>query len=158
MEWVREQWEKRDLGDPTTFVAVGSLMRLHQIMLAGIERVLKPFGLNRNTYLLLTTLVLSDRGKSRLSQLARGLMVHPTTVTLLADRLEQQRLIARSPHPTDRRATYAIITPAGRALMKKASRALAEADFGLPGLNVDNAAALAELTADIRIASGDSMS
>ena len=81
------------MGDPTIFVAVGSLMRLHQMMLAGVERVLKEFGLNRNTYLLLTTLVLSERGASRLSQLARSLMVHPTTVTLLADRLEEQGLI-----------------------------------------------------------------
>lgn len=134
---------------------MASIMRLHQLMCNTIERTLKPFGLNRNSYLMLSTVMLSSRGSRLLSNIASHMLVHPTTVTLLADKLESQGLLARSPHPNDRRATFATITPAGRALMKEATRALGDADFGLTGLTPARAQKLIEMLAPIRAAAGD---
>ena len=45
----------------------------------------------------------------------------------LFDRLGEQGLITRGPHPTDRRTTLAEITPTGRSLAEKATAAKAAA-------------------------------
>ena len=136
---------------------MGSLMRLERIMNAELERTLKPYGLNRNSYMLLITLHLTDRGASLLSQLARSLMVHPTTVTLVTDKLEQLGLVTRTAHPTDRRATYATLTPAGHTLVREATTALDAVDFGLPGLTLADSQRLLDLIGPIRKAAGDEM-
>ena len=158
IDWVRRQWVKKDLGEPRRFLVMGSLMRLDQLMNAELERTLKPYGLSRNSYMLLVTLHLSERGAALLSQLARSLMVHPTTITLVTDRLEEQRLVTRTAHPTDRRATYATLTPAGRALVREATAALDAVEFGLPGLTLADSQRLLDLISPIRKAAGDEMS
>jgi len=153
---VHHHWKPDDLGDPRKFQAMGSIMRLHALMCNTIDRTLKDFGLNRNTYLMLSTVLLSPKGSRLLSNIASHMLVHPTTVTLTADKLVGMGLLTRTPHPTDRRATYATITPAGRALMKDATKALDAVDFGLPGLTPARAEKLVEMLAPIRGASGDS--
>ncbi|MBA2342951.1 MAG: MarR family transcriptional regulator [Thermoleophilaceae bacterium] len=45
--------------------------------------------------------------------------VSPSTMTGLADRLEQQGYLARRPHPTDRRATVLELTAKGRRLFER---------------------------------------
>jgi DNA-binding MarR family transcriptional regulator len=156
VETVRHHWENHgDLGDPRAFLAMGSLLRTHQLMVGTLERTLKPFDLNRNSYLMLSTVLLSSHGARLLSHIATHMLVHPTTVTLLADKLEAQGLITREPHPSDRRATYAKITPAGRALVKEATRALRTANFGLQGLSPADAQRLVEFLRPIRQAAGD---
>jgi DNA-binding MarR family transcriptional regulator len=59
------------------------------------------------------------------------LMVHPASVTNTVDRLEVQGLVRREPHPTDGRTTLAAITPAGRRVVERATKALGEVRFGL---------------------------
>lgn len=156
LEWVEHYWRKQKLGDPASFVAMGSMFRMHQLMTQEIERVLKPFELTRTSYLALATIQLSDRGVRLLSHIATYMLVHPTTITLIIDKLAAQGLVERVPHPTDRRATYAKITPAGTALMKKASAALETVDFGMPGMRGERAEALIELLQPVRRAAGDS--
>ena len=95
---------------------MGSLLRLHQLMTAEIDRTLKEFDLTRSGYLALSTIQLSENGTRLLSRIATHMIVHPTTVTLLMGKLESQGLVQRVPHPTDRRATQATITPKGTAL------------------------------------------
>lgn len=155
IDWVEHYWRKQDLGDPRKFLAMGSVLRLHQLMAAEIDRVLKTFDLTRTSYLVLSTIQLSEHGRRLLSHIATHMLVHPTTVTLVVDKLEQQGLVVRQPHPTDRRATYAKITPSGSALMREATRALDQAGFGLPGLSPAQAGRLTELLAPIRSAAGD---
>jgi DNA-binding MarR family transcriptional regulator len=130
-------------------------MRLAQLVNAEVERVLKDFGLTRTGYLVLATVQLSEDGTRLLGRIATHMMVHPTTVTLVVDRLEEQGLLVRQPHPTDRRATHAKITPAGRALMKEATRALDKVGFGMPGLTSVQAERLTAMLAPIRYAAGD---
>jgi DNA-binding MarR family transcriptional regulator len=120
-----------------------------------IVAVLKKYELTMNSYFLLFSLMLSDHGALLLSQIATRIMVHPTTVTLLTDRLEEQGLLFREPHPSDRRATFAKITPAGRALANEATRALMEVNFGTPQLTKAGAKQLVALLRPVRAALGD---
>ncbi|MCU1500730.1 MAG: putative MarR family transcriptional regulator [Ilumatobacteraceae bacterium] len=155
IEWIEHYWQGQDLGDQRKFLAMGSLLRLHQLMITEIDRVLKEFEITRSGYLVLATVQLSDDGTRLLSRIATHMLVHPTTVTLIVDKLEHQALLVRRPHPTDRRATHVKITPAGTALMKEATRALDRVGFGLPGLSDGDAAKLTKVLARIRLAAGD---
>ncbi|MFB9905763.1 MarR family winged helix-turn-helix transcriptional regulator [Allokutzneria oryzae] len=47
-------------------------------------------------------------------ELANRMSCEPSNATFVLDRLEQQSLIERRPHPTDRRAKQIVLTPAGR--------------------------------------------
>jgi DNA-binding MarR family transcriptional regulator len=155
IDWVGHYWQDQGLGDGRTFLAMGSLLRMHTLMTAAIDRVLKDFEVTRSGYLVLSTVQLSADGTRLLGRIAAHMLVHPTTVTLLVDKLEQQGLLLRRPHPTDRRATHVMMTPAGTALMKAATHALDAVGFGLPGLSEVDAARLTKLLAKVRSAAGD---
>ena len=47
-------------------------------------------------------------------ELAARMYCEPSNATFVLDRLEQQDLIKRRPHPTDRRAKQIVLTAAGR--------------------------------------------
>jgi DNA-binding MarR family transcriptional regulator len=64
----------------------------------------------------------------RMTDLANQVLFSSGGFTKLADRMEDAGLIRREPCPTDRRATFAVLTPQGRAVL---DRALA---VHLPGL------------------------
>jgi DNA-binding MarR family transcriptional regulator len=135
VEWVRRHWAAEGLPDADRFATVAALFRLNQAVEAEFDRTLRPFEVNRSMYLVLVTLSLSPGGARKLSYLSRYHMVHQTTVTLIIDQLEKRGLARRQPHPTDRRVSLAALTPAGRALTRDATAALAERGFGLPGVS-----------------------
>jgi DNA-binding MarR family transcriptional regulator len=155
VDWVEHWWTKQGFPDTERFVAMTSVLRAHQLLTDCIGDVLKRFDLTVNSYFLVLSVLLSDNGGLLLSQLARRITVHPTTVTLLTDRLESQGLLVREPHPTDRRATFAKITPAGRALANDATRALADIHFGVPHLTEGGAKQLVALLRPVRADLGD---
>ena len=98
----------------------------------------------------MTTLQLSRDGTRPLGQLSRHLMVHPTTVTLALDQLEKRNLVKRSPHPTDRRTILAVLTPAGQEVLEAATKALADADFGLAGVDGALSRRVVEVLGEVR--------
>jgi DNA-binding MarR family transcriptional regulator len=99
---------------------------------------------------------MSREGTRPLGQLSKHLMIHPTTVTILVDQLEKRELVRRSPHPSDRRITLAKLTPAGRRLTVKASKAAADANYGLgPNIDRDQAVALTAALRALREGLGD---
>jgi DNA-binding MarR family transcriptional regulator len=155
IELVRYYWPREQAGDGDSFLAMSSVLRLHQLMIRNIERELKPLQLSLTGYLLLMTLLLSERGSRLLSRLARNLIIHPTTVTLTVDRLEGQQLVVRSPHPTDRRATCVSITCSGRALARQATARLQSVNFGLLAADPARLAQTVQLLATVRTALGD---
>lgn len=53
------------------------------------------------------------KGPQIMSTLSEGLGVTPRNVTALVDALEEEELVRRRPHPTDRRATVVELTPQG---------------------------------------------
>jgi DNA-binding MarR family transcriptional regulator len=83
------------------------------------------------------------------------LMLHPTSVTNIIDRLEQQDLVVRIPHPTDRRTVLAQITEDGRQVVEKATEAVTSISFGVDGLTVAELDQLTDLLRKLRIAAGD---
>ena len=155
VEWVRRHWAAEGLPDADRFATVASLFRLNQAVEAEFDRTLRPFEINRSMYLVLATLFLSPDGARKLSYLSRYHMVHQTTITLIVDQLEKRGLARRRPHPTDRRVSLAALTPAGRALTRDATAALAERSFGLPGVGVRSLGQLRAAMGEVRAAIGD---
>jgi len=131
LDWVLEHWQAGDRPDAEHFLAASALFRTYQAVSGRWDEVLKRFELTRTGYLLLTTLFLSRDNARPLGYLSRHLMVHPTTITLAVDQLEQRRLVARSAHPTDRRTTVVQLTQPGHEVADRATEALAAASFGL---------------------------
>ena len=155
MEWVRRHWEKQSLPDAERFAAAASLFRLREAVTSEFDRQLRPFEINRSMYLLLATLAMAPDGARRLNYLSKYLLVHPTTVTLLVDQLEKRGMARRMPDPNDRRASLATLTPAGRAVMKEASRALGEVGFGLGAVNSRDLRQFVDSMRTVRGAIGD---
>ena len=155
VEWVRRHWAAEGLPDADRFATVASLFRLNQAVEAEFDRTLRPFEINRSMYLVLATLFLSPDGARKLSYLSRYHMVRQTTITLIVDQLEKRGLARRRPHPTDRRVSLAALTPAGRALTRDATAALAERSFGLPGVGVRSLGQLRAAMGEVRAAIGD---
>jgi DNA-binding MarR family transcriptional regulator len=153
---ARRRWEAQGWADAAPgMAAVTSLMRAQQIMLARVEEVLRPFELTFARYEVLMLLLFSRAGALPLSRLGDRLQVHPTSVTNAVDRLEAQGLVRRSPHPSDRRATLAELTDAGRDLARKATDALNERVFAEPGLDRSNIDRLVDVLTDLRRSAGD---
>ena len=104
---ARRQWEARGWAAPAAMAATTSIMRAQQILLAEVDEALKPFDLTFARYEALVLLHFSRHGALPLGKMGDRLMLHPTSVTNIVDRLEQQGLVRRIPHPTDRRTTLA---------------------------------------------------
>jgi DNA-binding MarR family transcriptional regulator len=155
VEWSREQWLAHDQPAPDQFTAMVAVLRTHQAMTAAIDATLRTHDLTRTGYLLMTTLQLSRDGTRPLGQLSKHLMVHPTTVTLALDQLEKRKLLNRRPHPTDRRTVLATLSPAGRELLDKVTRALADNDFGLAGVDSRLSHRVVSVLRDVRSRIGD---
>ena len=60
-------------------------------------------------------------------QITTRLGTTPRAVTSLVDGLQGDRLVVRTPHPTDRRAVLVELADAGRQLLQEASQGFAEA-------------------------------
>ena len=135
--------------------AATSVMRAQQIVLARVDDALKPFELTFARYEALVLLTFSGRGSLPLGKMGERLMVHPTSVTNIVDRLEAQELVRRVPHPTDRRTTLCQVTPAGRRLVERATAAVAAIHLGIEGLDDDEIDQLTTLLGKLRRAAGD---
>jgi DNA-binding MarR family transcriptional regulator len=59
-------------------------------------------------------------GRLGLSELAARILLSPSGLSKLLDRMDASGLIRRDPDPDDARATFATITPTGRALVEQA--------------------------------------
>ena len=103
----------------------------------------------------LALLSFARTGALPLARIGERLQVHPTSVTNTIDRLEADGLVARVPHPTDRRATLAEITAAGRSLVGDAAKALATMDYGLEGMAGTHLSAVERSLRSLRSAAGD---
>ena len=150
------QWADRGWGEAAPgMAAVTSVMRAHQIMLARVDEVLRPFGLTFARYEMLMLLLFSRAGSLPLSKVGSRLQVHPASVTNVVDRLEAQGLVRRVPHPSDGRGVLAEITPAGRELAEQATEALNGKVFADPGLAPGRVAELVEVLLELRRDAGD---
>jgi DNA-binding MarR family transcriptional regulator len=139
------------MSSPQGYEAMCSVLRLHHLMTSAIDAELKTgFSLRLIDYLTLRALEDSDSGTEPLGRLAQGLGVHVTTITIATERLADRKLVRRTPHPTDRRATMVGITPDGSALAAAATASLSDVDFGLTGLTASQTRSLIGLMGRVR--------
>lgn len=150
----REHWGDGDQA-VDAMAAVTSIMRAHQILLAELDALLRPYGLTFARYEALVLLTFSREGRLQLSKMGERLMVHPTSVTNTVDRLESAGLVTREPNPRDGRGTLAAITEAGREVVERATRDLTAAKFGLGTLTEAELAGLFAVLRRLRIEAQD---
>lgn len=152
---ARRQWVAHGLGAVDAMAAATSVTRVHQIVIGAINGALRPLDLTFARYEALRLLTFTKAGELPLGKMGERLMVHPTSITNAIDRLETDGLVERVPHPTDGRTTLARITPAGRAMVDKATDALVDITFGVPAIDGVDLAQLEAAMTSLRRAAGD---
>jgi DNA-binding MarR family transcriptional regulator len=63
----------------------------------------------------------APQGRLRMTELAATTIVSRSRLTHLVDRLVRRGLLVRQQCPSDRRGWFAVLTPAGRRLLRKAA-------------------------------------
>lgn len=149
-----ELWQDR-WGESSSMRAVTSLMRAHQLVLAEVDAIVKPYGLTFARYEALVLLVFSKKGSLPLSKIGERLQVHPTSVTNIIDRLEKSDLVTRRPNPNDGRGVLAEITEQGRAVVEQATKDLMRAEFGMGALSPEEHDSLFDTLRVLRHSAGD---
>jgi DNA-binding MarR family transcriptional regulator len=95
--------------------AAMNLVKTGEMVLSRVADLLRPFGLSPAGGLILS--MLSDApGPLGPGEIRERLLVSGPTVTGLVDSLERQGLVARMPHPGDRRRLLVAVTEKGRRL------------------------------------------
>jgi len=147
-------WERR-FGRAGAMAAVTSIMRAQQILLGQLDAILRPHGLTFARYEALVLLSFSRGGALPLGLIGERLMVHPTSVTNIIDRLEKQGLVARRRNPLDGRGRLAEITSPGREAVQRATADLMAAGFGMAGYDREQLREIFALLRGLRVAAGD---
>lgn len=142
-------WEKH-VGDASSMRVATSIMRVQQLLLGEFDRVLKPLDLTFARFEVLRLVSFSREGRLPLNIIGERLMVHPTSVTNAIDRLVTSGLVARTPDDQDRRRVYASLTSDGKRVLRRATKALMDIDFGLAALNGTDRAQLFEVLRSVR--------
>jgi DNA-binding MarR family transcriptional regulator len=115
---ARRQWSVHGWGDPEAMAVITSIVRVEQLLSARVNNVLQPLGLTFARYEALVLLYFTRKGALPLGKMSERLQVHPTSITSVVDRLENQGFVRRIPSPTDRRTVLAEILPAGRRIVE----------------------------------------
>ncbi len=150
------QWAKHwGAASVAPMMAVTSVMRAQQILLARLNEALEPWELTFPRYEALMLLYLSRAGSLPLGKMGARLQVHPTSVTSLIDGLEKLRLAVRTAHPSDRRTTLATITDQGRDVATAATEALNAMQLGTAPLTKPELEGVTEVLRRLRVAAGD---
>lgn len=91
-----------------------AFLNAHVAVIARIEKELAGAEtLPLTWYDVLVALAGAPDRRLRLGELARAVVLTPSGITRLIDRLEREDLLVRERSGTDRRATYAVLTPKG---------------------------------------------
>jgi DNA-binding MarR family transcriptional regulator len=153
---ARRQWDAHWGPEAGPAMAgVTSLMRAQQIVLGRLNAALKPWGLTFPRYEALLLLHYSRRGSLPLGKMGDRLQVHRASVTNVIDRLEEQGLVRRVQHETDRRGVLAEITPEGREVARAATERLNAERFGTAPLDDADLDGLFDLLRPLRVQEGD---
>jgi DNA-binding MarR family transcriptional regulator len=156
IELAIENWTAQGWAEATPGMAmVTSVMRVQQLLLQQVERVLRPMGLTFARFEVLMLLSFSRTGALPVGKVGERLQVHPASVTNAVDRLEDDGLVERIPNPQDGRSVLARITDRGRRLVAEAADELNRDVFTkvpVPAADLD---ALFAVLRDLRRAFGD---
>lgn len=86
------------------------------------EELLAHHGLRLNQYEALLRLARAPDRAMRMTELARGVFLSPSGITRAVDQLERRGLVERRVCASDRRGFLAVLTPAGRTLLRSATK------------------------------------
>jgi DNA-binding MarR family transcriptional regulator len=142
--WRRRGWPAADANE--AFIAV---VRAHHFTQLRVADALKPFDLTVPTYGVLTVLALAVPHGVTMTLLAKSLLLRPTRLTYLVDRLEDDGHAERVARPKDRRNTLVRITEAGEDLRHRATEAVAATSFGFYGFEEDELHAVSDALAGV---------
>jgi DNA-binding MarR family transcriptional regulator len=148
--WLRD-WNPDAASGMAVFTAV---LRTFQLLNDEAQRVMRRHQLTFARYEVLAWLATDPDSSLTLSWISKTLRIPPATVTDIIDRLEQDKLVRRVPHPTDARTTLAVITARGRRVARNATEDLNSNVYEPIGLSEDGRRQLIELLAELR-ASGN---
>lgn len=152
---AERQWKARGWDDSAQGMStVTAVMRTQQVMLARVERALRPFRLSFARFEMLRLLAFTREGRMPMASAIARLQVHPASVTNTVRRLVEDGLVVREPHPDDGRAAFVVLTEAGRAMIEVATDALNEI-FAQPGLDDRDMTDLVRILARFRRNAGD---
>jgi len=153
---ARRQWDVHWGSDATPqMVAVTSIMRAQQILLARLNALLESLDLTFPRYETLMVLYYSRRGELPLGKLSDRLQVHRASVTNVIDKLEDSGYVTRVGHAHDRRTILARISDEGRATAEQATRILNGSGFGTAPLSAESCEQLFGLLEPLRRDAGD---
>jgi DNA-binding MarR family transcriptional regulator len=150
-----QNWPGQEADVYASMRAVTSIMRAHQILIAQLDGILRPYGITFSRYEALVLLAYSQNGSLPLSKVGERLQVHATSVTNVIDRLEAAGLVRREPNPRDGRGTLASITDEGREVARKATEEFNAARFGLAGIGEDELRSLFTILRNLRVLAED---
>lgn len=150
-----KNWEKHGWTAVEQMAVATSVTRAHQILLQHIDNSLNSFGLNFSRFEALALLYSTRKGSLPLGKIGNRLQVHPTSVTNTIDRLENDGLVVRKPHPSDKRATLAEITEEGRSRVSLAAKSLGEIEYGLKAMSEKDLKKIKTGLSSLRHSEGD---
>jgi DNA-binding MarR family transcriptional regulator len=144
--WL-ERWDPEAASGMAVFTAV---LRSYQLLNDQVTNVMKTHDLTFARYEVLTWLATDPESSLTLSWISRTLRIPPATVTNLIDRLEEDELVRRVPHPSDARTTLAVITRRGKKVATEVTRDLNARVYEQIGLSERQRNQLVDLLAVLR--------
>jgi DNA-binding MarR family transcriptional regulator len=100
----------------------GALLKVHAALVPRLDRELQQtHGLPLTWYDVLLELNTAPQRRLTMTQLGSVSAVSRTRVSRVVDELVRAGLVAREPNPDDGRSAFAVLTPAGRAALRKAA-------------------------------------
>ena len=157
IEEARRHWAERWPGEAADeMVAVTSVMRVHQILMARLNELLEPFGLTFPRYEALMLLhLLAAGGRCRWGRSASGCRCTGPASPTRSTGSKSWSWCGGCRTRRDRRAVLAEITPAGRKVAEEATETLNEAHFATDPLSDADLAGLAGILQALRVGAGD---
>lgn len=144
--WL-ERWDPDAASGMAVFTAV---LRSYQLLNDQVTNVMKTHDLTFARYEVLTWLATDPESSLTLSWISRTLRIPPATVTNIIDRLEEDELVRRVPHPSDARTTLAVITRRGKKVAMEATKDLNAQVYEQIGLSERQRNQLVDLLAVLR--------
>jgi DNA-binding MarR family transcriptional regulator len=144
--WL-ERWDPEAASGMSVFTAI---LRSYQLLNDQVNGVMKRHGFTFVQYQVLAWLETDPESSLTLSWISKTLRIPPATVTDIIDRLEDDRLVRRVPHPSDARTTLAVITAKGRRAANEATQELNATVYVGVGLTEDQRGQLVALLAQLR--------
>jgi DNA-binding MarR family transcriptional regulator len=100
----------------------GALLKVHAAVVPRLDRELqKTHGLPLTWYDVLLELNAAEDRRLTMGQLGSAVAVSRTRVSRVVDELVGAGLVSRERNPDDGRSAFAVLTPAGRAALRRAA-------------------------------------